>query len=199
VINKIESGDGTVGKLINDDSLYNSVTKASDKIQEKLSMLDSFRLFMDLKSGYLTRHNQIRPEASITFRPDASHYLMLGAASDPMADIGNGARDRKTTFSAQVGKRFNDSEYFKNTVIRAGVIDSSVGGGVDQYFFQDKMRIYLDASRFSRDDRESKNPRMRAGADYFIYKNIFISTGMDEIINSKRQSFFMGGGVRVGK
>ncbi|MDX9714626.1 MAG: MlaD family protein [Dissulfurispiraceae bacterium] len=199
IINKIESGEGTAGKLIKDDSLYQSITKTSDKIQEKLSMLDSFRLYMDLKSGYITRHDQIRPEVSVVLRPDDTHYFILGAASDPMADIRGGSRDRKTTFTAQIGKRFSENDYFKNTVVRAGVIDSSVGIGMDQYLLEDRMRLYMDASRFSRDDRDSKNPKIRAGADYFIYRNIFISAGMDEIINSKRQSFFMGGGVRFGK
>ncbi|MCE5312244.1 MAG: MCE family protein [Nitrospiraceae bacterium] len=198
IIEKIESGEGSAGKLIKDDRLYESVTKTSDSIYKKLSALDSFRLYLTLRGDYYTRQQEGRADFSITLRPDSSHYLILGAASDPFG-YGEGIRHRSTVYTAQAGKRFTENQFFKDTVVRAGVIESSLGGGIDQYFLNDRLRVYVDAFRFGRDEDYAKNPRLRTGADYYIHRNIFISAGMDDIINSKRQSFFMGGGVTFGR
>lgn len=199
IINKIESGEGSAGKLIKDDRLYESVTKTSDSIYKKLSALDRFRLYLTLRGDYYSRHEEGRADFNVTLRPDSSHYLIMGLSSDPLGYGPDSTRQRKTYFSGQIGKRFSESEYFKNTVLRAGVVENSFGGGVDQYFLNDRVRVYFDAFRFGRDESDARNPRLRAGADYYIHKNIFISAGMDDIINSKRQSVFMGGGVTFGR
>jgi phospholipid/cholesterol/gamma-HCH transport system substrate-binding protein len=80
--------------------------------------------------------------------------------------------------------------------VRGGITENTFGFGLDQFFFNDRLKLSLDAWDFGNDESNSKNPHIKAGADYFIFKNIFISGGIDNIFNKKWRGAYIGGGVR---
>jgi phospholipid/cholesterol/gamma-HCH transport system substrate-binding protein len=49
---------------------------------------------------------------------------------------------------------------------------------------------------FGEDEEDADDPHLRIGADYFVFKGLFLSGGLDNILNDDRRGFYLGGGVR---
>jgi len=207
---KIESGEGTLGKLVNDEELYNSVNDAAKTVNKTMSALDRFRVFVTLKEEYLSRPTAGEGYLNVTLQPRPEDSFILGIVSNPVGKVFtqestvNGVStseeeySRQIQFTAQYGRRFTGSPAFKDTALRAGLMQNKFGIGADQYLANDKLIMSVDAWDFNRDDPDAKNPHLKAGADYFVFKHVFISGGLDDILSDKRRGAYVGGGVRFG-
>ncbi|NIP55541.1 MAG: MCE family protein, partial [candidate division Zixibacteria bacterium] len=201
IARKVNDGEGTIGKLVNDPKLYNSVSSAADGVGKTINKLDQFRTFITFKGDYYGRHKEGKGYFSVKLQPKPDKYYILGIVSDPVGNVettkiitdGQTIEKEevktKIEFNAQFAKRFN------NTALRIGLFESTFGIGADQFFLDDKLSLSVDAWDFGEDEYQAENPHVRVGADYFLLKNLFISAGYDNIFNKKRESYFVGGGV----
>jgi phospholipid/cholesterol/gamma-HCH transport system substrate-binding protein len=202
VAQKIDRGEGTIGKLVNDDSLYVNLTNAVGGISNTISGINRFRTFITFRGEYLERLQDGKGGFYLTLQPREDKYYILGVVGDPIGKVDvtdtyvNGTRIHEEEvqtdieFTAQFAKRFN------NTALRIGLVESSFGVGLDQFFLDDKLRLYADAWDFETDEYLAEDAHLNVGADYFIFKNFFISGGVDNILNSHRTGAFFGAGVR---
>lgn len=209
ITTKIEKGEGTLGKLATDEKLYESVNKAAEGVNKTLSAIDRFRVFLTFQGEYLSRPKDGKGYFYVTLQPQPDKYYILGVVGDPVGrvtknqTVTNGIlveqerTERKLEFTAQFGKRFVESPLFKNTVVRAGLTENSFGAGVDQFFIKDKLKVSADAWDFTHDEAGAKKkPHVKAGADYYLFKNLFVSAGGDNLMNKDRRGAYVGGGVR---
>ena len=88
-------------------------------------------------------------------------------------------------------KRFDD------LALRIGLIENTFGVGADYFFLDDKGRIAADAWDFSNDEEGAKNPHLKVGVDYYVFKNLFLSAGADNILNSRWRGAYAGAGIAV--
>jgi phospholipid/cholesterol/gamma-HCH transport system substrate-binding protein len=202
VAKKVEKGEGTIGKLVHDEKLYSALTNAVGGVSNTISAIDRFKTFITFRGEYLERFGDGKGGFYLTLAPRKDKYYILGVVGDPIGHVNvtethiNGTHireekiDHGIEFTAQFAKRFN------NTALRIGIVESSFGMGADQFFFDDKLRVYADAWDFETDEYLADNAHLNVGADYFIFKNFFISGGLDNILNSDRFGAFVGGGVR---
>jgi len=86
---------------------------------------------------------------------------------------------------------------YKDVALRLGLTENTFGAGADYFFHLDRGKITVDAWDFSNDEEHSKNPHIKAGVDYFIFKNLFVSAGIDNILNSKWRGGYAGVGIRL--
>lgn len=201
IARKVESGEGTIGKLVNDDRLYTALTNAVGGLSNTVSAIERFRTFVTFRGSYLQGVSDGKGEFYVTLRPRKDKYYILGVVSDPVGQVdvtetftdGVHVRQEKVEknleFTAQFAKRFN------NTALRIGLIESSFGFGADHFMLDDKLRLYVDAWDFEEDEYLADSPHVNIGADYFLFKNVFVSGGLDNILNSNRFGVFLGGGV----
>lgn len=212
IAKKIDSGEGTIGKLVKDEKLYDSINKTVDSVNKTLTSFDRFRTFITFQGDYLTKSKDGKGYFYVTLQPKPDKYYILGVVSDPVGKVKttetittvNGAAtveekdeiEKKLEFTAQIAKRFSDSPLFRDTVVRGGITENTFGVGIDQFMLNDRLKISIDAWDFGHDESGSKSPHIRMGADYYIFKNIFISGGIDNILNSKWRGAYVGGGVR---
>ncbi|MBF0328262.1 MAG: MCE family protein [Nitrospirae bacterium] len=205
---KIQKGEGTIGKLVNDERLYESVNKAADGLGKTLSAVDRFRTFITFQGDYLTRHSDAKGAFSVTLQPKPEKYYVLGIVSDPIGKvtstetITNGVSvkeekiEKKIKFSAQFARRLKDHPPFEDTALRIGLTENTLGAGADYFMLNDKLKFSIDVWDFGHEEYRSKNAHLKAGADYFLFKNIFISAGYDNILNAKNSGGYVGGGLR---
>jgi phospholipid/cholesterol/gamma-HCH transport system substrate-binding protein len=191
ITTKIEKGEGSLGKFVNDEQLYDSANKAASGVNKTLSAIDRFKAYLTLSGEYLSKSAKGKGYANVTLEPTEDMSFIIGLVED-----GAGRQKRRTEFTVQAGKRFTDSEIFKNTRVRAGITEDTFGAGVDQFAMQDRLKISLDAWDFSRKESNAQKPHIKAGVDYFVFRNIFISAGIDNILNQKSRGGFVGGGVK---
>jgi phospholipid/cholesterol/gamma-HCH transport system substrate-binding protein len=205
IAEKIDRGEGSLGKLVKDDRLYESFNKAAEGINKTISAVDRFRTFITFQTEYLTKAKDGKGYFYVTLKPTADKYYILGVVGDPVANVSS-KETRKTVsgvttvteedvikkkieFTAQFAKRFGD------TAVRIGLTENSFGLGGDYFFNNDKGRVTVDAWDFSKDEKYSKNPHVKAGVEYFVFKNLFLSAGADNIFNKKWRGGYIGAGV----
>ncbi|OGW29828.1 MAG: hypothetical protein A2X59_09100 [Nitrospirae bacterium GWC2_42_7] len=206
IAEKIERGEGSLGKLVKDDRLYESFNKAAEGINKTISTVDRFRTFITFQSDYLTKAKDAKGYFYVTLQPTADKYYILGVVGDPVANVSS-KETRKTVsgvttvtqedvikkkieFTAQFAKRFGDA------ALRIGLTENTFGAGGDYFFNDDKGKISADVWDFSKNEKYSKNPHVKVGVDYFLFKNLFLSAGADNLLNSRWRGGYVGAGVR---
>lgn len=204
---KVERGEGTMGKLFTDDKAYNSIASAADGIDNFIKKQEAFRTIVGFRSEYLTHDSDWKSYFSLELKPRDDKYYLFEIVSDPRGK--RKLKDRTTTvngsttygrdityqeqvkFSAQFVKRFDN-----NIALRAGLIESTGGVGLDYYMFNDKLKLSAEAFDMNDNfkDKGNKNAHLKATAQYSFFRNFFISAGYDNPLNSDRDNVFIGAG-----
>lgn len=206
IAQKIDRGEGSLGKLVKDDRLYESVNKAAEGVERTISAVERFRTFVTFQTEYLTRPKDGKGYFYVTFQPKPDKYYILGVVADPLGRVTDKETIRTTSsgttytkkeeiekkieFTAQFAKRFD------NLALRIGVTENTFGVGGDYFFHNDRGKITADAWDFSNDEEDSQNPHIKVGIDYFLFKNIFVSAGADNILSDKWRGGYAGVGLR---
>ncbi len=199
---KIAGGEGSLGKLVKDDRLYESLNKAAEGVNKQLGAIDRFRTFITFQADYLTKPKDAKGQFYVTLQPKPDKYYIIGIVGDPVGSVKTTTTttsgstvteekvEKKIEFTAQFAKRFQD------VALRIGLTENTFGVGADYFFLKDKAKLTADVWDFGSDEEGAKKPHAKIGVDYFIFKHIFLSAGADNILNKKRRGAYVGAGVR---
>lgn len=206
VAERIDKGEGTLGKLVTDDALYESVTKAAEQVGKQLERLDRFRVFVEFKGEYLDGISDAKGDFNLRWQPRPDKYYQLGIVTDPLGNtstreiirIENGVEtvstetttERDIEFTALIARRFG------NTFIRGGLMENTFGVGAQYLLWDDRVTLSADIWDFGRDEFEADSPHLKLGLDYQLFKYIVFTAGYDNVLNGARRGFFVGGGMR---
>ncbi|MDF1536282.1 MAG: MlaD family protein [bacterium] len=204
VARRIESGEGTVGKLINEDETYISLNETLGSLSKAMKKGEQLQINLDIHGHYLSEIEGTKGYLTMDIKPTPDKFYRLELVDDP-----EGLRDWTNTtvtevippapptttitdeiryqdrlkFSIELGRRIHD------TVFRLGYIESAFGFGVDRYFAGDDMRLSLDAWELDRDE----NARVRVAASFRFWDLFHLDVGAEDIINENRDPMFMVG------
>jgi len=174
-LEKINRGEGTVGKLIHDEELYNraeGVLTDAEKISKSIS---SFRIRGEL--DYYGKSELLKGYLTLSFWPTADKYLLGQIIRDEFLD--------KFTYSLQGGMRFGDFSP------RAGIMESEIGIGLDYFALKDRLRFSLESYDFNRDPR----PQFRVFASFYASKFVYLVLGLHDFSISSNREVFFGLGI----
>jgi len=207
ITKKIDQGEGTLGKLVKDERLYENINKAAEGVEKTFGAIDRFKTFITFQAEYLNKIKDGKGYFYLTLQPRPDRYYILGVVGDPLGRVKTTEtvtnvdgitirkKEEKTEqeieFTAQYAMRYKD------VALRLGLTENTFGAGGDYFFHNDRGRVTLDAWDFSNDEEHSKNPHIKAGVDYFIFKNVFVSAGIDNILNSRWRGGYAGLGLRL--
>lgn len=202
IAKQIDKGEGTLGKLVKDERLYESINKAAEGVDRTIGAIERFRTFITFQADYLTKPKDGKGYFYVTLQPKPDKYYILGVVGDPVGSvtttktITDGRKvtedeiETKLEFTAQFAKRLKDF------ALRIGLIENTFGFGGDYFFHNDRGKVTTDVWDFSHDEEGAKNPHVKVGVDYFIFKNLFVSAGADNILNKKWRGAYAGVGLR---
>ncbi len=199
---KIDRGEGTLGKLISDDSVYNNIDSAAKGISdytaraERLKTIVSFRteyMFPDAKSYF-----------TLDLKPAMDKYYTVEVVSDPRGkfkqEIQTSTPPGTTTTTNTYQDKFEFTLLFVkrwgNLGLRLGLMESTGGIGAEYYMLDDKIKFSLDAWNFSGKEPGNENTHMKATVNFAINKVLFLDAGYDNFLNADRKSAFVGAGLR---
>jgi phospholipid/cholesterol/gamma-HCH transport system substrate-binding protein len=117
VTGKVASGEGTIGKLIYDASLYNSVLGAMTDLQSTVA--DARTVIADVNAGQGTLGKLLKDDALYRETTDSMTNLK---------QILQKINDGKGT----IGKLVNDQEFYKNAKLTLQKVDKATDGLEDQ-------------------------------------------------------------------
>ncbi|HJW08166.1 MAG TPA: MlaD family protein [Holophagaceae bacterium] len=213
VTDKINRGEGTVGKLLNDDTTIKKINQAVDNVNEMLGGFKSLDLRLDLGAARWTSRGDSQTYLGLELAPRKDYWYQLQLASTPDGKIHDETRtvtqidpntglptsvlehnryvtaEQSMTLSAEFAKRWGPM------VFHAGIVEGRGGGGLEARLFDDKVRFGALAYDFTKRD-DKPNPRYRLTGSWQFWKGAYVQAGMQDLANKDLRTFFFGGGIR---
>jgi phospholipid/cholesterol/gamma-HCH transport system substrate-binding protein len=176
-LEKINRGEGTLGKIIQDPELYRKADGVLEDVRKTAGALSSLKPTLDLETGYYGDGAKLRSALSGGIRFGGGASFSAGLVRDPW---------RQTfTLSLQGGYRRG------SLAGRAGFIESEFGVGMDVYALDDRWVTSLEGFDFNRAD----SPHLRLSTRFFPVRNVFLMVGADDFTLAGRRDVFFGLGV----
>lgn len=214
ITDKMNKGEGTIGKLLNDDSTVQKLNAAVDNVNEMLGGIKNMDLRLDMNGARWTSRGDSQVGLGIEIAPRKDYWYSLAVNSTPDGKISDNTRtvtkidpltglpvsvvekvrtvtsEQVVTLSAEFVKRLGD-----HFVVHAGIIDGKGGAGAELRFLNDRLRFGGLAYDFTKRD-DKPNPRYRATTSYQLWKGLYVQAGGQDLGNKDLRTFFAGGGLR---
>ena len=185
----------------NVDTAFDGVNKASVKVESSFDKLDKYlgsatksTLGVEAKTERMIKDGYNKSYFGIDYSPKPTiHYLIdVAATNDYRTGASTDLHSKgRTLVSAQYGKDL------AKTRLRAGIIDSTGGFGVDYFMLNKKLKFSLEAFDFNAyNDVRGKNAHLKSYLTYNMKKHIQLYTGYDNFINPDGRNIFFGLGVK---
>ncbi len=195
ITGKIDDGQGTLGRLVNDPTIADNVETITDDAKDFLGTLFNLQTYVGLRSEYNVFAGLARHYLSVELhtRPDKFYLIELEKGPrgdypdvtltfDPTVDPNNWIRksviEDKFRFTFQFAKRLDW------LTLRYGIKESTGGVGADfdtQVPMLDrKLKLSVDAFDMTFD----KWPRVKLTAAIEFAKYLYILGGVDEALNA---------------
>jgi len=199
---KIDSGSGTIGKLVNNDSMYTNINNAAKGLDDYVSRIERMKTIVGFRSEYM--FPQSKSYATLEIKPRPDTYYIIEATSDPFGNytwqqttetppggtVTTETHQNTFKFSIEFAKRWG------NLALRLGLIESTGGAAVDYFAFDDRVKFSLDSWNYNSQEPGNLNPHLKATASYSINKYLFVDAGYDNFLNRQRRSALVGLGLR---
>ena len=195
IVTKINEGDGTIAKLINDEEMANElkdtvsdIKVTVEQLQEFVSKTKKLEIDWEYMGRFDTRNEKYRNDFGIRFRPNNHKFYYLG-----INNIGNYTneddefeRNNLNKIDALIGFRSENLEAY------GGVMRSKGGVGVGWSPF-DKIygpmrRLYINAEAIFRtetakkDDQDKDKPNVILGARLGIFKWLYVGVQVEDTL-----------------
>ena len=199
---KIDRGEGTLGKLVNEEGMYNNIESAARGISDYTSRVERLQTTLGFRSEYM--FPKFKNYFTLELKPRHDQYYIVELVSDP---FGKYTRTETTTtppgntivtetfedklkFSIEFAKRYG------NLAFRMGLIESTGGVGADYFAFDDRFKFSFDAWNSNSHEAGNDKSHIKATANLQLNKVLFLNVGYDNILNEDRRSAFIGAGLR---
>jgi len=172
-LEKINKGEGTLGKLISRQELYQRAESALDEFERVIDPVSGLKVFGELRAEYYGKSSHLKNYFTLDLWPDDKKHFLGQVIHDPWQD--------KFVYSAQGGIRLGAFSP------RAGIMESKLGAGVDYSIAGDRLSLSLEGFDFQRKPR----PQFRLRARYSPLRHFYLVAGVDDFsLVPKREIFF---------
>ncbi len=211
---RLNNGEGTIGKLLNDDTTIKKINEAVDNLNNMLGGFNKMDFRLDMNVAQWDKRKDSRVALGIDIVPRPDYWYALGFASTPDGKLSQSTStvtqldpvtgkpvtvlsnnryvttDQSFTASAQFAKRLGP------VVFSAGIVENKGGGGIElRTLDEDRLRIGFLAYDFTKRD-DKPEPRYRFTTSYQFWKGAYIQAGIQDFGNKDLRTVFFGGGLR---
>jgi phospholipid/cholesterol/gamma-HCH transport system substrate-binding protein len=201
ITGKIQRGEGTIGKLLTDDTTVEEINTAVANINNLLEVSNKMQTAIDYHSHYLVSEGDAKTFISLRVQPGLDRYYEIGVVDDP-----RGVTERTVTTTTTDGgaptvvredRRFQDrvlfnalfAKNFHNLTVKGGIIENSGGFGFDYALFRNRLRLSVEAFDFTR-------LNLRASARYSVFHGVYVTAGGEDLASPNgRSTAFFGAGL----
>ena len=215
ITGKIDTGQGTIGKLLNDDETHKNINDALKSVKDGVEQLSGAlgrinRLQLDIgfRAEYASRYHDDKYYFTLDAIPREGKFYRLEIGALPHGKREDILQSSTVTFpdgsqqtinttgqqyldqfvlSLQLGYKLN------NTILRAGIIESRGGAAIEQTFKADAFRIAGEIWDFTRPDLRG---HLKLYTRWNASPNLYLTGGVDDALNPGLRSPFLGAGIR---
>lgn len=204
ITGKIRKGQGTIGKLINDEEVVDQVTQTLSGVRRLVTRIDDIKSELQVFSAYNSEQDNIS-DFNLDIYTSPERLLRFGVVTSEfgredereiITQVNGGTTTTENIketdvdtyrFNFQLGRRIN------NWTVRAGIIESSGGLGVDYDLNYINTRLYMEIF----DYRDEIGPNLRVGSQIHLWNVIYGKIAFEDIISDgDRESISLGAGLR---
>jgi len=218
ITGKIKSGEGTVGKLVESEETHKNLNDALVSVKEGVASLNKAfgsigrtKIDLGVRSELLSRFSKGKGYFTLDIDPpDTPRYYRVELSTQPFGrrvssttvertTFPDGHIEVKTTDTQELKDDFAISALFgwrwKDFGLRAGIIESRGGAGLDYKLLKDRLRFSADLWDFNRPDFSA---HAKVSGRYFFSPSVYVTGGWDDFLNRSRSadSLFIGAGLR---
>lgn len=202
ITGKVNRGEGTIGKLVNDETTVDQLNSTIEGISGMLEGANRIQTGIDFHADYLSAVKATKSTIGVRIQPGLDRYYYLGIIDDPAGVVEResvvSTTDGVVVHNQQVKTFYNKTKFtalfakrFYDLTLRGGMIESAGGFGVDYTFFRKKLKLSFEAFNFDQ-------VNLRAQAQYSLVHGVYLLGGMNDILDkSGAQSGYLGAGIFV--
>jgi phospholipid/cholesterol/gamma-HCH transport system substrate-binding protein len=203
IASKIDKGEGSIGKLINDPTTATELQKALVTVNSALDRAERTRIFVEVMPEYVPDSRETKTFAGLRLEPRENSAYTAQLVIDSVGtikrkvttEVVNGGAPVVTETTEQDRNAYRFSVQFVkrvyNASFRIGIFENTGGLGVDYYFWRDRIKFSADFFDFSRD--LNGEPNLRLFADFKLPSVFIARVGADRIFESPQ--YFAGLGI----
>lgn len=202
ITGKINRGEGTIGKLISDETTAEKVESAIDGVNDLVSGASRIETAFDFKTEYLGEVGNWKSTIGVKIQPGLDRYYYVAVVDDPAGVVettrtqvsGSGGGSpadytEKKTFENKLKITLLFAKNFWDLTLKGGVIENGGGFGLDYYFFRRKLKATVEAFDFTRTN-------LRGSVSYYFYRGLYVDAGINDSLNKNdARSGFVGAGL----
>ncbi|MBI5361117.1 MAG: MCE family protein [Planctomycetes bacterium] len=190
ITDKIVKGEGTLGKFINDPSLFDKAKEAVDSTTTIVESIKQTKTFVGVDTDYYSTRKTLITRFHLKVVPRDSRYFLLGGAL-----YSGGDEDETITASAKEDSMLSFEPEFiiaqkifdNKLTLRGGLLEGKLGGGVDYAPWGDTNYQFTMEGRDTFDDLD-----FNEGLDNFLLRfkvnkpfatYFHVEAGVDDILN----------------
>jgi phospholipid/cholesterol/gamma-HCH transport system substrate-binding protein len=200
VTDKVDKGQGTVGRLVNDDTIARNVEDITEDAGGFIKGITKLQTIVGLRTDYNVVSSSFKSYISITLLPRPDKFYLIQLVQDQRGYTSStrtvtqssttGPTEQLTTttteqlkFTLMLGKKVRLLDGAVGLDGRFGIIESTGGFGGDLALFHDNLLLSVDVFDMYR----NKFPRVRGTLSYSVWnRNLFAVVGADDLFNYAR-------------
>ncbi len=197
---RINRGEGTIGRLINDEDTVEELNTAIEGVNGFLDTAGKTQTGLDFHADYMGNLGVTKTSIGLRLQPGLDRFYYLGIVDDPAGVVET--TDTKLT-SAGTSTETNEIKTYRNKVkfnilfnknfydftVKGGLIENSGGFGFDYLLYRDKLKMTVEAFEFSK-------LNLRAQLQYNLWKGVYFTGGVSDILNRQSKfSTYLGAGL----
>lgn len=188
IVNKINSGDGTLSRLINDKEMSEGIKDTVNGLQSFVGKTKKLGIDWEYMGRFDTRNSKFRNDFGIRFRPTDHKFYYIG-----ISNIGNYTneddefeRNNLNKIDALLGFRSENLEAY------GGVMRSKGGVGVGwspfDKIYGSSRRLYINAEAIFRtetakkDDKDRDKPNVIVGARLGVFHWLYVGVQVEDML-----------------
>lgn len=195
ITTKIDKGEGSVGKMLNDSGLYDSAKDAVDSTRSIVDSIKQTKIFVGLDGFSYDEYTSTRFHLKVV--PRETRYFWLGASIlNPTGDT-DITMDTADTNGKVVPEFIVAQKLFEQRItLRGGLMEGRFGGGIDYSPIpkaKDILTLTLEGRKtFDTEDfnENLEDPIVRAKFRLKFLNYFHIEMGQDDLLNDP--GFFVG-------
>jgi len=217
LIAKMNRGDGTVARLVNEGETVDRLNEALDSVDDSLAAADTFfrrvgeaRFSFEWRSEFYERISATKNYFGVRLefgerrsgRGFEFHLIddniggltqtnILSEFFNPdTGELINRTLERQLV--RQEGFRINAliTQRLGNFQLRGGILESQAGLGVDFFAANERLRITTEMWDLGRDP----DPHLKFRAQWNVFGRFFVTGGWDDAFRPDQRSYYLGGG-----
>lgn len=203
ITHKINQGEGTLGRLIYDNTTIEEINHTLLNVNEFLGDISQFKTSVDIHTEYLQKQRQYKSFLNLKIQPGLDRHYELQIINDY-----EGVVNKTTTFTSLDGRKRQKVEeeewmqnrwklsalyakHFHDFVLKGGLIENSLGLGLDYHFLKKRMKMGIEIFDF-----DLKSTQLRAFLRLNLFDSIYLIGGGNHILNyDNKASVFFGAGL----